>query len=176
MFAAFGTDPSLQPAGRASQPLYTAGAVALASWLGGVLGGCVIMSINDRRLGNESAARKTIAWGIGLPALEVFILLIIFNGTPPLPISGAINIVLIVLMGLIAKHIQGDAVEEHLQRGGERASFGTAFGISLLCFLGFIAIGFVVGFLWGVLKGATGHALVHTQDLFQLALGIMGRL
>ena len=176
MFAAYGADSSLQSAGQVSEPLYTAGAVALATWLGGVLGGCVILASNYRRLGKEATARQAIGLGIGVTAVEVFILLIIFNGAPPLPISGAVNIVQIVLMGLIAKHVQGDAVDDHLQRGGERVSFWTAFGISLLCFLGVLAIGFVVGFLWGVLKGATGHALVHTQDLVQLAMGIMGRL
>lgn len=171
MFAAYREESPLKAVspGRVFQPLYTPGAVALAALFGGALGGCVIMAINYRRLGNEAAARKAIGWGIaGMLAVLIYAVMSPADG-PWTAISTGVSIALIFLMRNIAKQNQGAAVEEHFQRAGRRGSLLAAFGIGLLCGAALL----ILAFFFGYLKySASSHAFLYLQHLLQSETGI----
>jgi hypothetical protein len=118
----------------ATKPLYTPGAVTLATVFGGPLAGYWIMATNYRRMGRPADAQRAIASGLLIVALIVgagFLL-------PPEYQSAALgmNIALIFFLRRQAQKEQGAAVEEHLAQGGREGSLWAAFGVGMaICLL-----------------------------------------
>jgi hypothetical protein len=107
--------------------LFSVGAVTLATLIGSPLAGAVLMAINYRRLDRKRTANACVVWGIvGTAAL--FGLAFILPARIPTPI---VAVVPIVVMNSIAKFLQGEDLQRHERRRGQRASLWAAAGIGV---------------------------------------------
>jgi len=110
--------------------LYTPQHVAGATFLGGPLAGFLLMATNYRRMGHSDAAIGSVL--VGLLATAVLAMIGILMPGLPSGTGTLICIASIFLMSTLAKNMQGEDVEAHVQRGGKTASVWIALGIGLL--------------------------------------------
>jgi hypothetical protein len=110
--------------------LFDAGAVGLAAFFCGPLAGAILIAVNYGRLGK--AGKAVLAVILGLIA-TAFIILIKLNLSKPWGslASGALGILFIFCTWQIAKDAQGNALEEHIARGGQLSSRSTAFLVGI---------------------------------------------
>ncbi len=122
-------------------PMYSSGQVALATFLGGPVGGSWLIAQNFKRMRQPGHA-MTLILGIVGTAL----LLAAAVALPAFP--RWTSLALVGLMSAIARGTQGDAYRRHLELGGPRASSWTAAGVGLisLVVLAAVLIGGAVGF------------------------------
>ncbi|HEX2689673.1 MAG TPA: hypothetical protein VHN14_23810 [Kofleriaceae bacterium] len=126
-------------------PMYSAGQVCLATFIGGPLGGGWLMALNYKRLGQPGKARVAV----GLNVLAIVALTAIGFATPGWSMSG-LAIGSIFGMRALAKSLQGAAYDRHVQAGGSRGSSWRAAGIGLasfpICFgVASICVGVMIG-------------------------------
>jgi hypothetical protein len=131
-------------------PMYSAGQVGLATFLGGPVGGGWLMALNYKRLGEPGKARMTI----GLSVLAMAVLAAIGLVTPGRSMSW-LAIVAIVAMRRLAKSLQGAAYDRHVAAGGSRGSSWRAAG------LGVASLAICFGAITGV---AAIHAVATAPD------------
>ncbi|MEO6964535.1 MAG: hypothetical protein ABI076_01390 [Acidobacteriaceae bacterium] len=112
-----------------SYTLFDSRAVALATLFGTPAAGSSLMAINYRRLGQPS--KGVIALVIGL-AVTGLVILISWHLSQSLTFP--IALVLLFAMQRIALALQGPAVREHVQRGGQLGSKWRAFGMGAAWF------------------------------------------
>jgi hypothetical protein len=113
------------------KPLYSVNAVGLASFLGSVLAGAVLMAINYRRIGEPARATYAIILGILGTVASIGIALVLPDRVP----SAAIVVPQLFAMIAIARAMQGPMLERHVQQGGKIASMWKAAGIAMLFFI-----------------------------------------
>jgi hypothetical protein len=136
------TSPEATPRGREYR-LFDAGAVGTAAFICCPLAGAILIAVNYRRLGKTG--KSVLAVILGLIATALGILIRWDWKTPPGSLDrleyDAVEILFLIGTWLctwqIAKEAQGNAVEEHLARGGQLGSRGDAFlvGIATLVVL-----------------------------------------
>jgi hypothetical protein len=118
--------------------LYSIAAIVVASFIGSVLAGAVLMAINYHRLRRRFAAWVTIATSVCAVALIDYG----YRAMPSREIrvisSVIILLTLLMVIGLIAAHMQGKALIDHHENGGKLECGWKTLGISLLV----IAVGF----------------------------------
>lgn len=119
-------------------PMYSAGQVWLATFLGGPVGGGWLMALNYKRLGEPGKARMTVA----LSVLAMAALIAIGFVTPDRSMSW-LAIVPIIVMRALAKSLQGAAYDRHVAAGGSRGSSWRAAGIGVASLA--ICFGAIVG-------------------------------
>jgi len=122
--------------------LYTIPAIGLATFFGTILAGGVILAINFRNLGKESAARNAIIYS-ALATLAVFSLAFLIPDDVNVP-NVIFTVIQLVAMIQIAKKLQEADIKNHIDNGGLLASNWKAFGISLLILIALMAILFLV--------------------------------
>jgi len=110
--------------------LYTPQHVAGATFMGGPLAGFLLMATNYRRMGNSDAAIGSVL--VGLLATVLLVMISIFVPGLPSGVGQLIFIASVFLMSMLAKNMQGEDLEVHVQRGGKTASAWIAIGIGLL--------------------------------------------
>jgi hypothetical protein len=136
--------------------MYSAGQVALATFLGGPMGGAILLGLNYRRLGQPG--RLWIALVLATVATGALIAIgVLFPSLPgiSLPIGS------IFAMSAVAQSLQGDAYAKHIASGGKQASSWRAAGVSILTLV--VTFGLMVGvgvayMLATVSKVDFGHA------------------
>jgi len=116
--------------------LFDAGAVGLAAFIASPVAGTILMAVNYVRLGKTGRGVLAVTLGMIATTLPV---LIRWNWNT---LSGRLSsfaflTAFIICTWQIAKQEQSDAVEEHIARGGQLVSRGTAFlvGIATLAAL-----------------------------------------
>lgn len=126
-------------------PMYSAGQVALATFLGGLLGGGWLMAVNYKRLGEPAKMRRAI--GLSVLAMAAVIAI-------GFAVGGQAAWVLVLLpilaMHKLAKALQGAAYSRHVAAGGSRGSSWRAAGlggVSLVIYLGVIYCVFAIDFI-----------------------------
>ncbi|HEY5935695.1 MAG TPA: hypothetical protein VIU61_13695 [Kofleriaceae bacterium] len=127
-------------------PMYSAGQMALATFLGTPFAGCLLLGKNYSRLRKPGAA--WLAYGIG--ALVTGLLLfaaIAVEGYPRI-----FSVAGVIVIGVLGRALQGDAYDHHERSGGRRASWWVTVGLSLLTTL-----------CWVVLVVAAVVAYEYTQ-------------
>ncbi|HEX3474977.1 MAG TPA: hypothetical protein VHT91_08040 [Kofleriaceae bacterium] len=107
-------------------PMYSAGQVTLATFLGGPLGGAWLIGLNYKRLGEPAKARTAI--GLGVLAMAALIAIGLATG-------GMFTLVLafipILALNMLASSLQGDAYDRHVSAGGSRGSSWRAAGLGV---------------------------------------------
>lgn len=128
----------------AEQPnrFYIPQQVALASVLGGSIGGSVLMAANYRRLGQERKANITVLLGFVAVLPLVGLAMLLPSNLPLIWFS----IVLAIVVRGVALATQGELLDHQLQNGGEPHSIWRAGGIGLAAGLAYFAIA-VAGFI-----------------------------
>jgi serine/threonine protein kinase len=119
--------------------LYDSNAVALATFLGTPLAGGALMAMNYRRMGRSGAVKAMVA-GIGMTGVGVVGGLLLKSGLAAIP-----WLIFVFVMRAIAESDQGPAVVDHVQRGGLKASMGSAVGIGV-AFLAGVSLLSVAGY------------------------------
>lgn len=130
-----------QGAVQSTTPTYTlfdANAVALATFFGTPVAGASLMALNYRRLGKGGKSIAAILIGLAVSAVVV---LLAWN----LPRSATTPIALILLIAIqrIARSLQGAAVKEHAERGGQPGSKWAAFGCGAAMLAAIVTVVFV---------------------------------
>lgn len=111
----------------AAVALYSANQVALATFFGTVLGGSIVLALNERRLGRSQAALVAVALGVLGTVVTVGLAFILPDGAPSAPFG----LVSILALRAIAARRQQALFDQHVGFGGKRASSWAAFGIGL---------------------------------------------
>jgi hypothetical protein len=107
--------------------MYSAGQVALATFLGGPLGGGWLMALNYKRLGEPGKA--PIAIVLSVLAMAALIAIGLVAG------QGAVLWLMIVpvfVVSQLAKFLQGAAYDRHVALGGSRGSRWRAAGLGVV--------------------------------------------
>jgi hypothetical protein len=134
--------------------LYTIGWITFATYIGGPLAGCYLMSENFKNVGNEDLAEKTFKIGI-------ISIILLFGSIAFIPESildkipdAIIPLTYTAIIYLYVKKFQGKSINEHIENGGLKYSGwrATGFGIlslivSLLYF--FILVMLIPEKIWG---------------------------
>lgn len=113
--------------------LYSAKAIAIATFIGAPIAGCILLAHNTRKLGDARSASMTLIWGIVTTA----VLMIVCYFLPEKFPNSVIPIAYTVTIYKFAKQRQAEALLEHIKRGGSLASGWAAAGIGLamLCLI-----------------------------------------
>jgi hypothetical protein len=111
---------------RPTYRLHSPGAVALASFFGGPLAGCVLLAINYFKLSRTAVGVQAIILGLVATALEGLLLI-----TLPEQFRFFVPLGSHLGMVFLAKTLQGSIYRTHLAEGGEKASGWIAAGIGL---------------------------------------------
>jgi len=131
--------------------LYSNGTIVLATFLGSLIAGGLLLAINLRRLGHSNTARNVLV-------LSVTFMVGFFAFMSLLPDDLNIPNLLFTIPQMFAIHwaakkFQGSALEEHTTAGGRTAStwgaVGIAVGIAILLAGLLVAIGLAIEFLTG---------------------------
>lgn len=109
-------------------PMYSAPQVAVATVLGGPLGGAWLMALNYKRLGAPRRARAAIMLGLVAMAAVVVIGLVASYGAMRL----LVMIPGIVVAGL-TELLQGASYFRHVSVGGRRGSNWRVAGVGAVC-------------------------------------------
>ena len=120
--------------GAAAGALYSSRSVALATFLGSVLAGGVLLAINYRRLGRCAAAVQAIVAAL-LGEAAMFALAYVVPDTLHIP-NIAYTLLQVFLMTALTTRLQGPALRAHLEAGGHLGSGWSAAGLGLLLGVG----------------------------------------
>jgi len=138
--------------------------VALATFFSNALGGCVLLALNYRNLGQTRAAWRIALFGLVVIA-ALLTLLFLLPDTLATAVGLVSAIVSIISMYQLARWIQGRDYDEHLSRGGESASGWAACGIGLLCALATFGVALGFGFGLDAFSGlGPGQRVVFGTD------------
>ena len=107
--------------------LYSSRQVGFAAFLGAPLGGAWLLALNFRRLGHRGAARISLLIGV-LATAGVFALAFVLPESFP---DTVLPVLVAVASSAIAKSLQGEAYEAHVQSAGARSSTWKAAGVGL---------------------------------------------
>jgi hypothetical protein len=110
--------------------LFKVSGVGIATFFGSIFAGGILLSRNYKHLGKQAEARNALIYSF---LATVAILFIAFVIPEDVNIPGLVfTIPQIIVMVQIAKQQQGDAIAQHVERGGALASNWLAFGISIV--------------------------------------------
>ncbi len=127
--------------------LYSIGAVTLATVLGSLLAGGIVMAINYKRLGQGAAAVHAVFWSLVATVVIIGAGMLIPEDVK-IP-NVAFLAPQIIGMYYLAKSLQGPAIEAHPGEGGSLASNWGAAGIGILT--GIVVLAALFGVIFGVM-------------------------
>lgn len=140
--------------------MFDSGAVAIAAFICCPLAGAILIAVNYGRLGKIGRGVLAVTLGLIATALNI---LIKWNWKTSSGSLGRLEydaFEILFLFGIwfctwqIAKEEQGDAVEEHIARGGQLGSRSTAF------FVGIATLAVLFGMICAVLYETQNHKMV----------------
>lgn len=127
---------ALQQENPSTARLYKIGHVGIATFFGSAVAGFLLMALNYDAFGRPDESRNAILFGIAATVL----LLVGAYFTPDYIPATPINIAIVFGVMKYAEHKQGTLLAEYLANGATLHSGWRAFGISLLCLLGVVAV------------------------------------
>jgi hypothetical protein len=136
--------------------LYSPGQVTLATLLGTPVAGAILMASNYRGLGDPKQARSILIGGAIFTAALIILAFVLPEDFPGVSLA----VPSVVAMHVVAKKVQGPAYDEHLRKGGEKASGWQAAGIGVLCLVVVFGGTFAVVFSASLLDGDEPEAKV----------------
>jgi len=107
---------------------YSRGQIAWASFLGGPIGGCLLLALNYRRLGDSTAANRVLLGG----SIGAVLLCGVSCTIPEKTNTNVLVIVNVWSMFECARILQGKAYENWLANGGIKGSGWVATGAGIL--------------------------------------------
>jgi len=123
--------PAEAPIATAKMKLYSPGQIAGATFLGSPIAGCVLMTLNYRRMGDSTAANLALILGaigtIGIIAMAF----VLPDGFPNMVLPAAYT----YLIYRYAKTAQGQAFDNLIAQGGRKGSGWAVLGVAALCLL-----------------------------------------
>ena len=117
--------------------LFDAGAVGLAAFICNPLAGTILLAVNYVRLGKTGKGVLAVVIGLAATSLQI---LIKWNWKTSSGSLGRLEYDAFEILFLgcawictwqIAKEVQGNAVKEHIARGGQLGSRSAAFGVGI---------------------------------------------
>lgn len=134
--------------------LYSLWSVVLATFIGSLIAGSVLLAINYRRIGRAGAGRTAIAIG----AIATLAVIIVTQLMPDQVPSALSTFPQLVVVYLIATRLQGDILEQHERAFGPLSSPWGALGIGLIFLILIAALAFAIelGQFW--MQGKLDHA------------------
>lgn len=133
-----------------SEKLYTMNQAIFATFLGGPLGGALLLAYNYEQWQVLNYARRAILWGL-IATIALFPIAVLL---PERTSSVALPVGYTIAFRFIAERVQGAQIKARIEAGAERYSWWRAVGISLVALLG-TALVFVIGALMlGLLSAA----------------------
>lgn len=126
---------------RPQQKLYTGQAIAIATFLGGPLGGSYLMSLNYMLLGDEEAGQRTIKWGLAGTVLLLLAFILMPETVRDTVPDIAYNAAFTGLFYYLAKRLQGEYLEEHRQLRGRFMTRWRAVGVGLVSAVAAVLVG-----------------------------------
>ena len=148
------SDPFRPPTADLRQPadgsLYSVHGIVIASVLGSLAAGVVILYLNYRTLGRTQLAQRWALWGAGIYTVLIAIAAL-------LPGTGAVvvayNVFQAVVAYVLAKQLQGAAITYHRTQGCSIHSKVRAAGVGLLTGIVLLFVLVCATALWGQLTG-----------------------
>ena len=122
--------------------LYSRGQVTLATFLGGPLGGTVLMAQNYRRVGSYQSSRSAIAYGLLFTGVLVIVAFVLPQSFPRM----AIPVGYTLAMAHVSDLLQAKMFAAHIQSSGRKSSWWVTVGLGSLCLIVTIGV-FLVGAL-----------------------------
>jgi hypothetical protein len=119
-----------------SYRLYSPVHVGWATFLGSPIAGCILMAINYWRLGELKSGRLAIVCGFVVSCCLFAVGFLLPERFP----NSVLPLAFTWGMYGIAKSLQGDSFERHLEGGGQKASAWLATGVGLLCLVGVLVL------------------------------------
>lgn len=129
--------------------LFDSRAIGIATFFGTPIAGASLMFANDRHLGKAGRGVMLLAGATLVTLLVIFI-----SWNIPPGGSSIFGLAMLLGMTMLAKKVQGPAVDAHVERGGHLASRWIAFGVALV----FLAI--VFGAVFMIYKMKEGPKVV----------------
>jgi hypothetical protein len=122
-------DPPVTVAGTGAfaRPLFSPPQIGVATFLGSLLSGVLLLQANYRAMGKSAAANKALGFGIAASALFIALQAVV----PARGLSTAINIGLAIGMHRFVLALQGDEFAAHRAAGGARRSSWWVAGVVL---------------------------------------------
>jgi serine/threonine protein kinase len=133
--------PIHEPAPEAYR-LFDTASVTLATFLGSPFAGTVLMAHNYRRLGKRGHAIAALAAGLAATVGSG----LLTNVLPPAVVF-VLGIVMLVILSVVARQIQGPAVAEHVRQGSRRGSRWAAAGIGLAVLAAYLGVIYAIPLL-----------------------------
>jgi len=124
-----GVQPPVMLENVSGRKLFSTGQIALASFLGAPIAGCLLVAKNYRVLGKARSAWQPLIVGVASTILLLTLALFLPEGFPNygLPAVSCLG------MYFYAKHQSGDAIDYHLNAGGRKGSWWVPIVVSLGC-------------------------------------------
>jgi hypothetical protein len=112
-----------------SRKLFSTEQIALASFLGAPISGCLLVAQNYRVLRKAGSVWQPVVLGVAATILLMLLALFLPDGFPNfvLPAASCLGIY------FYAKQQQGDAIDNHLKSGGKKGSWWVMIGLSIGC-------------------------------------------
>jgi hypothetical protein len=112
--------------------LYNAPAVTLATFFGTPAAGSLLMALNFSRLGEKGYAAMILILGFLVTGLAIA-----FGFFAPKAVTYPLGLALLLGMRFLATKLQGEAVAQHVSRGGKLGSkwIATGVGVGFFCLL-----------------------------------------
>jgi hypothetical protein len=124
--------------------LFTLRQIGVATFLGSILAGGIMMAANYSNLNNTKAARRTIVYtSIGL--LLTIIASVLLDTAGARSLGTSLSIGLSVGLYTLAKSVQGDDIVKHFQQGGAPASVWAAIAVVIVAIIIVLLVGFIIG-------------------------------
>jgi hypothetical protein len=120
--------------------LHSPGAITFSTFLGSPLAGFILMGQNYRNLGNSKATRQCYVCGAVTTAILVAVSFLNIPGT-------VLQISYLIGTYKTASTLQGKAFQNHMEKGGRKASLWIATGVGFACLLVVVAILSAIVFL-----------------------------
>lgn len=154
--------------GRPDYRLFDSNTVGLAAFLCGPLAGAILIATNFVRLGR--AGKGAAAAAIGLVATAILVLIKLSWRGPGGSVSmWAFGFLFFLCTRQIAHEVQGEAVEEHVARGGRLGTWGIAVLVGIATVLA------VFGVVWlGVNEAGYRSVVVGTDRVVYSGLATKG--
>jgi len=134
-------------------PLYTVNAVVMATVIGSLMAGVVLLALNYLTLGRRELAWRIVQLGLGTFA-------VLMAGAYALPADSALRLLMVPLQALIAGVasvlLQGPRIRYHLDRGGKAHSLWRAAAVALVTAL---LVMFVIALLSALAIAVSGAPL-----------------
>jgi hypothetical protein len=137
------------PLARPTYRLYSPGGVALATFLGGPLGGFLVLALNYRALHKRRAFWLTAGSALLICSLLCILLLRLPREGPNL----CVGVVCLMVMYVMARALQGENFDYHVRTGGRQVSNWKAAGLGVLGAVLFIGLILLCSFTFDAARG-----------------------